>query len=90
MPKELSAASLSQMIERRTWEDGQLRVERQRLLNKYRASDSRGEAYCSISVSNSQRRWQCRCQEADNVSSQSAYRVVTVSQQSVSINSIAR
>ena len=37
------------MIERRTWEDGQLRVERQRLLNKYRASDSKGEAYCSIS-----------------------------------------
>ena len=37
-------------------------------------------------MSNSQRRWQRRCQEADNVSSQLAYRVVTVSQQSVSIN----
>ena len=33
-----------------------------------------------ISVSKSQRRCQRRCQEADNVSSQRAYRVVTVSQ----------
>ena len=31
------------------------------------------------SVSKSQRRCQLRCQEADNVSSQRAYRVVTVS-----------
>ena len=34
----------------------------------------------STSVSKSQRRCQRRCQEADNVSSQRAYRVVTVSQ----------
>jgi len=38
------------------------------------------QALVPVSVSKSQRRCQRRCQEADNVSSQRAYRVVTVSQ----------